>query len=112
MANDGTYRTKDVVIRKYDSGGAPVAGYPQSYSMVDATTFVYAGGGSVAVTDNMISEMIQGSIGDGGTWLDLVDEFRTWVESQEATLAIQSDQLNLPYGVDLVTCAIPRGDYF
>jgi len=112
MANSGEFRCKDVVIRKYDSGGAPVAGYPQSYSMVDATTFVYAGGGAVAVTDVMIAEMIQGAVGDGGTWLDLVDEFRTWVEGQEITLAIQSDQINLSYGVDLITCPISHGDYF
>ena len=55
--------------------------------------------------------MISGAIGDAGTWNDLVDNFRSWVEGQEALLVIQSDQINVPYGQDLITCPIAYGDY-
>lgn len=109
MANNGNYRMKDVVITKNDSGGVPEAGYPVTYSMVDATTFTYEG---AVVTDNMIANMLDGSVGDGGTWLDLVEEFRSWVEGQELFLFIQPDQINLSYGVDHTTCPVTYGDYF
>lgn len=107
LQNDGTYRCKTVIINKYDEADDLVATYPHTYSMdVD---FVYSGS---VVTDTLIAEMLEGSIGDSDTWLDLKDEFITWVEGQEALLNIQSDQLNLSYGTDLVTCPIPYGDYF
>ena len=109
MALNGQYRCKKVIIRKYDSVGDPVSGYPNNYNMVDGTSFTYDG---AAVTDNQIANLLDGSVGDVGTWNDLVNEFRGWVEFQEANLNIQSQQINVPYGTDLVTCPIALGDYF
>lgn len=108
MANNGNYRCKQVTIRKYDE--LAVLDYTHVYSMVDlGTTFTYDG---APVTNSQIADMIDGSIGDVGTWNDLVEEFRLWVEGQEALLDIQSVQSNVPYGVDLITCPYPYGDYF
>lgn len=108
MANNGQYRCTEVTINKYDSGGSLVTGYPHVYDMTDVA-FVYDGG---TLTDSDIADCLQGSVGDVGTWLDIVNEFRIWVQSQEPLLSIQSDQLNFPYGTDLVTCPIPYGDFF
>jgi len=108
MANNGQYRCKEVTITKLDSEGATEAGYPVVYDMTDVA-FVYNGG---TLTDSDIANALDGSVGDVGTWNDMVEEFRLWIEGQEANLDIQSQQLNLPYGTDTVTCPISYGDYF
>lgn len=107
MSNNGFYRCSTVSIMKYDSVGDPVAGYPVVYDMT--VDFVYNGG---AVLSTDIADAVDGSVGDTGTWNDMVDKFRLWVQSIEVNLDIKSDQLNVPYGKDLVTCPIAYGDYF
>lgn len=107
MANNGHYRCKEVTINKYD-GVDLVVGYPHVYNMLDVG-YDYDG---LALTDEIISNMLDGAVGDSGTWNDLLDDFKTWVMTQEVNLNIQSDQLNIAYGVDTITCPISYGDYF
>lgn len=108
MAYNGFYRQKTITIKKYDGDGNLETGYPHTYSMTDAA-FVYPSG---VITDQVISDMQDGSIGESGTWQDLLFEFKKWVEGQEELLSIQEAQTSNPTGYDSVTCPVDEGDYY
>ena len=106
--NTGYYREKTVTITKYESDGITVvSGYPHVYSMT--SVFVYD---SSSVTDAYIQSILDGDIGDTGTWKDLLYNFRVWVQSQEINLNIQAVQTSTPYGYDETSCPIEYGDYY
>jgi len=107
MSLTGEYRNKTVRVAKY-TAGVLQAGYPKYYRMSGGgTTFTYNGS---AVTEAILAGFQTGSIGHVGTYLDCLDEFRTWVETAEAgTTDLILTEINDPYGEDATSC--PIGEY-
>lgn len=103
LTNTGGSRNQSITIETL-SGGV-VTDTTKYWITQDTTELSFRYGGS-PVTESELQQMAEGAVGSAGTYLDMLDEFKTAVEALYTALDIDAEQTNSPSDATNPSCPV------